>query len=196
MEKAKKSKQDNRARNWTFIAYPESCEKIDLISTLDDLHIEYAISPLHDSDINADGTKKKPHYHVGLFFDGKKSYTQILEITQKLHCPNPQKTASVKGLLRYMKHLDNPEKYQYQGDIEVHGGLDLEAIMAPTYNEKRLMQKEIATFVLDNEIQEMADLTAYCIDHEKDDWLDIIMNVSTTYFSNLTRSIRHRRRND
>ena len=58
MEKAKKPKQDNRARNWTFIAYPESCEKIDLISTLDDLHIEYAISPLHDSDINADGTKK------------------------------------------------------------------------------------------------------------------------------------------
>ena len=107
-----------------------------MISTLDDLHIEYAISPLHDSDINADGTKKKPHYHVGLFFDGKKSYTQILEITQKLHCPNPQKTASGKGLLRYMKHLDNPEKYQYQGDIEVHGGLDLEAIMAPTYNEK------------------------------------------------------------
>ena len=131
-----------------------------------------------------------------MFFDGKKSYSQILEITRVLLCPNPQKTASVKGLLRYMKHLDNPEKFQYTDEIEAHGGLDLDSIMAPTYNEKRVMQKEIASFILDNEIQGISDLTAYCIEAEKDDWLDIVMNVSTTFFSNLTRSVRYRKRNE
>ena len=43
------------------------------------------ISPLHDSDINADGEPKKPHWHVILTFKGLKSYEQVKAITDQLN---------------------------------------------------------------------------------------------------------------
>ena len=93
---------------------------------LDEQHIQWVESPLHDKDMNADGTPKKPHWHILLLFDGKKSYEQVKELTDKLHATIPQKCASAKGLVRYMAHLDNPEKVQYdKGAIIGHGGIDV-----------------------------------------------------------------------
>ena len=48
------------------------------------------ISPLHNKDVNADGTPKKPHWHVILTFKGLKSYEQVKAITDKLNAPAPQ----------------------------------------------------------------------------------------------------------
>lgn len=42
-------------------------------------------------------------------FPSVKSYEQILEITNKLNTPPPQKAMSAKGVVRYMIHMDNPE---------------------------------------------------------------------------------------
>ena len=51
-----------KKRNWAFVCYPES-----LPDNWQDILIEsgipFAISPLHDRDMNADNTEKKPHYH-------------------------------------------------------------------------------------------------------------------------------------
>ena len=44
---------------------------------LDECHVSWVESPLHDKDINPDGTVKKPHWHIILLFDGNKSYDQI-----------------------------------------------------------------------------------------------------------------------
>ena len=91
------------------MAYPESAPE-GWRDVLDEQHIQWVESPLHDKDMNADGTPKKPHWHILLLFDGKKSYEQVKELTDKLHATIPQKCASAKGLVRYMAHLDNPEK--------------------------------------------------------------------------------------
>ena len=64
---------------------------------LDDLHIAWAESPLHDKDTNADGSVKKPHRHVLLVFDGKKSYEQVSEITDSIGATIPQRCASAKA---------------------------------------------------------------------------------------------------
>ena len=53
----------DKARYFTFLLYPESVpegwqEKLEQIGQ------PMAISPLHDKDLNADGTLKKPHWHV------------------------------------------------------------------------------------------------------------------------------------
>ena len=69
--------------------YPESAPE-NWRDILDDYHIPWVESPLHDKDVNPDGEIKKAHWHIGLFFSGKKSYGQILEITNKLNCPAPQ----------------------------------------------------------------------------------------------------------
>src|SRR5699024_2434671 len=130
---ANKSKQANkgigRTRSWTFILYPESAPK-NWKEILDELFIEWVESPLHDKDTNPDGTVKKAHWHILLMFPSVKSYDQVLEITQKLNALAPQKAMSAKGVVRYMLHLDNPEKYQYKkADIKAHGGADLNELL-------------------------------------------------------------------
>ena len=101
-----------RGRNWTIIVYPDSAPD-DWRDQLDQLHIQWIESPLHDKDTNPDGTVKKAHWHVLLLFDGNKSYQQVKDITAKLNTVNPQRVESARGMVRYMVHLDNPEKYQY-----------------------------------------------------------------------------------
>ena len=55
-------------RTWAFVIYPDSLpsnwEEIILNTGL-----PMAISPLHDKDINPDGTEKKPHYHVIIYYE-------------------------------------------------------------------------------------------------------------------------------
>ena len=88
-----KNKKDVRARTWTFVAYPESAPE-NWRDILDGYHIPWVESPLHDKDVNPDGTVKKAHRHVILLFDGKKSFEQVKDITDALNAPIPQKTAN------------------------------------------------------------------------------------------------------
>src|SRR5699024_11179639 len=62
MTKRRKDK-DERTRNWTFVVYPESAPE-DWREIIDDLHVPWIESPLHDKDVNPDGEIKKPHWHV------------------------------------------------------------------------------------------------------------------------------------
>ena len=104
--------KNKRYRAWTAIVYPDSAPP-NWRTLLDDYHIAWVESPLHDMDVH-EGTseKKKAHWHIVLQFEGKKSFEQICELLEPLNCPNPQPCHSVKGAVRYMVHMDNPEKYQ------------------------------------------------------------------------------------
>lgn len=53
----------DKARYFTFLLYPESVPD-DWQEKLAEIGQPLAISPLHDKDLNADGTLKKPHWHV------------------------------------------------------------------------------------------------------------------------------------
>lgn len=48
--------------------------------------------------MNPDGEVKKAHWHIILFFDGKRSFEQVQEITAALNATIPQKTANAKRL--------------------------------------------------------------------------------------------------
>lgn len=121
-----------RTRNWTLIVYPESAKE-DWQEYLEDLGCGVAISPLHDKDKNKDGTTKKPHYHVIIAFDSVKSYEQVDKIVKGIpslegkHASTiPQEIQSIKGAVRYLIHLDNKNKVQYnQEDIRCYGGFDV-----------------------------------------------------------------------
>ena len=52
-----------KTRAWTFIVYPDSAPD-DWRDILDDLHIPWCESPLHDKDQNPTGEQKKAHWHV------------------------------------------------------------------------------------------------------------------------------------
>lgn len=193
-EKAKKAenkaKEDKRHLSWTFVVYPDSAPK-NWREIIDDLHIKYAISPLHDRDINGDGSPKKPHWHVVLAFDTVKSYTQIKAITDQLTAPIPQAVNSLIGTTRYLAHLDNPEKAQYSVDDIVTGGnFPLTEILAKSATEKKAIVKEIYQYILDHDVTEYHEIVDYAF-LNNDDWFEVLTNGYTLFFTAVIKSRRH-----
>lgn len=180
--------KDKRARNWSFILYPESAP-VDWKEILDGYHVKTVVSPLHDLDISKSGELKKPHYHVLLMFDGKKSYTQVYDMyTEKLNCTIPQKVESVRGLVRYFCHLDNPEKAQYKdSDIICFAGVDLKTFLKSSEEDRDKLIMDIGSFITKNNIYEFCDLWEYALDNQLEDWIPLL--ASNAYcFNMLIRS--------
>lgn len=149
--------KDDRARNWAIIAYPESAPK-NWHEILKSQCAKFSISPLHDSDMNADETQKKPHWHIVLIFENKKSYAQIKQISDSIKGAPPQKIISVQASLRYQCHLDNPEKAQYKISDVYAVGLNYEKeIMSDSEFNERL-RVEIHTMIANENIVEYCDL--------------------------------------
>lgn len=105
--------RDTRVRNYATVVYPESAPA-DWQDILSGHCIPAFISPLHDKDINPTGEPKKPHYHVVLMFEGKKSVEQVKEVFDSINGVGCEVVKSLRGYARYLCHLDNPEKAQYE----------------------------------------------------------------------------------
>ena len=183
--------ENKRGRNWTVVVYPKSAPR-DWRSVLDELHIAWIESPLHDKDVNPDGEVKKPHWHILLTFEGNKSYQQVKEIADKLNAPIPQRVESARGMVRYMIHMDNPEKYQYsKSKIIGHGGADVESYFELTATNRLDILKDIVNYIREKNITEFADLTFYAIENNSD-WFDVIANHNSIFLRNLLTSMRNR----
>jgi len=188
-------KKDDRTRNWTIVVYPESAPE-NWIEILQSEQVPFAVSPLHDKDVNVDGEIKKPHWHVMLMYSGKKSFTQIKEIADKLNAPKPEKVNNAKGMARYFVHLDNPEKYQYsKDDIRVYGGADIKQHLTSVSEQKNERYNGIAEmcdFVDGQKIIEFADLMAYARVH-RFDWFELLCDNSAYVIGAYIKSRRHQK---
>lgn len=183
---------ESRCRNWTVVIYPESLPD-NWREILDSEHIEWIESPLHNSDLNADGTIKKPHYHILLMFGGVKSYDQVLEFIKPLNCPIPIRCHNSRALVRYMAHLDNPEKAQYSiSDIIGHGGVDIAELLRPSSSERYSIIRDMIDFVRNNNITEFQDLIDYSYTNRFDDWFPLLCDNSSFILVNYIKSCRHR----
>lgn len=183
--------KETRTRNWTIVLYPESAPE-NWREIIDELHIEWVESPLHDSDVNATGEDKKPHYHLLLMFGGVKTYEQVEELTKQLNTVIPQKCHNAKAMVRYMAHLDNPEKHQYSiTDIKAHGGVDIDELLKPSKSERYSMIKEMILFVKANDITEFSDLMEYACENENDTWFPLLCDNSAYVIGQYIKSRRH-----
>lgn len=188
----KKSTSDNRVRNWTFVLYEDSSPD-NWRDILDEMHIEWIESPWHDKDINGNGEPKKKHKHILLLFPGKKSYEQIKEITDSVNSPIPERCHNARSMVRYMAHLDNPEKAQYQvSDIIAHGGVDLAEMLRPSSSGRYSMIREMIDYVRSSGITEFQDLMDYAADEHYDDWFPLLCDNSAYIVNQYIKSQRHR----
>lgn len=182
----------SRTRNWNIVVYPDSAPE-NWREYMDSLQIEWVESPLHDCDTNANGEVKKPHWHLLLMFGGVKTYEQVCEVIEPLNCPIPQKCLSAKGSVRYMAHLDNPEKFQYQvSDIKAHGGVDIAELLRPSSSERYAIIREMCEFVRDNGITEFQDLMDYAMADKFDTWFPLLCDNSAYVVGQYIKSQRHR----
>lgn len=174
---AKKIEQ-TKGRDWTIIVYVDSAPS-DWRSVLDDTHLRWVESPLHDKDVNEDGTLKKAHWHVLISFEGPTTINTVKKLVEPLNAPEARKVGSARGLVRYMIHMDNPEKYQYdKSDIIGHNGADVESYFELTATNKLMLMKDMVTYIYKNEVDNYGDFLMTCIE-ESDEWFDIAVNSNT-----------------
>lgn len=119
-----------RTRNYATVVYPESAPE-NWKERLEQTFIPCLISPFHDRDVNPTGEPKKPHYHVLLAFESVKTKAQAQEIFDTIGGVGCEIVNSIRGYARYLCHLDNPEKAQYNiGDVRQFGGVDYREIIS------------------------------------------------------------------
>ena len=181
-----------RSSKWAFICYPESAPE-NWQELLKSYFIPFAVSPLHDKDLNPTGDEKKPHWHVFIEFDSLKSFDQVKEITDICNGTIPQVVHSPVGMIRYFIHKDNPEKHQYNwSEVSVYNGFDLEKYDSYTDSEIDHIIAEITQFIDDQTITEYADLIEYSRNPDNEhfeDWYRTIRK-NTLFFYTIISSNR------
>lgn len=177
MSKKKNTRGLGRTRNFTTIVYPESAPE-NWLDILNDHHVQAFVSPLHDRDVNPDGETKKPHWHVLVMFDNVKTVEQAEELFDQIGGVGCQKVNSIRGNARYLCHLDNPEKTQYDtNDVKVFAGADYQGICA-LISDKYGAIREMLAFCEDNNIINFADLLIYASEN-RNDWFRILCDSGT-----------------
>lgn len=190
-------KKDMKKRNWTFVLYEDSCSpdwEDYLIST--GVPFSYAY---HDKDVNPTGEPKKAHYHVVLCFDGPITHQNVLNYAERVGAANNviDPVGSVRGIVRYFCHKDNPDKYQYSEDIiQCRNGFDPSDYFALTVSQQKALKRKVIEFVQDNDIEEYAELIDVLMYSDEIDMFDIASQ-NTFFFTQYIKSRKNiKRRNE
>lgn len=129
---AKPRMPPKKSKYFCCVLYPDSSTYcVDkVIKSLAEEHLTFAVSPIHDRDIEDDGSLKKAHYHLLLAYSSATTLNNIRAWFNSCGLPESELhsvrvCASAVGYFRYLTHKDNPEKIQYdESDIRVFNDSD------------------------------------------------------------------------
>lgn len=177
--------KDNRVRNYACVVYPDSAPD-NWLSIIAESKIPVIISPLHDKDLNPTGEPKKPHYHVVVAYEGKKSPEQVKSFFDSFCGVGLEVVQSLRGYARYLCHLDNPEKAQYSVEDVRSFGIDyIATIGLPTDKYKAI--GEMIDWVEANDISSFAELMVFARS-QKYDWFRVLCDSSTLVMKEYIKS--------
>lgn len=179
----------DRFRNFAIVFYLDSAPEqwLDIII---DWHVEAYLSPYHDHDVNPDGEPKKPHYHLLLTFEGKKSLEQVQVMSDELSGTPPEIVNSIRGYARYLCHMDNPEKYQYSvNEVRSFSGGDYHNVIGLPSDRYKVLD-DIITYCRQYYISSYSDIIHFCQDSGKGDWLRVAMD-NTIFLTGYFKSLRY-----
>lgn len=164
--------KQQRTRNFATVVYPDSAPD-NWLSALEDTHVTSCVSPLHDQDVNPDGEVKKAHYHVIIMFDSVKTSEQAKEIFDTIGGVGCEMVKSSRGYMRYLCHLDNPEKHQYNvSDVICLNGADY-VDLCTLPSDKYAAIGEMMSYICNNSVTSYRDFLLYCRDNQED-WFRLL----------------------
>ena len=141
------------------------CYDIDLLNKLLKSYdiFEYAYI-CHDKDVDSCSELLKPHYHCYIHFkvnNNRDSIMKLLNISNNNYLFQAAK--SKKYCLRYLLHLDNLDKYQYEFDSIVSNITNLHDIIYS--NDYKESLSSIIDYI-DTFRPVYSDLVHFCIDND------------------------------
>lgn len=182
----KNSSGKGRTRNYATVVYPESAPE-NWKDILSEQFIPSFISPLHDKDINPTGELKKPHYHIVIMFEGVKTKEQAIEVFSKIGGVGCEVIQSIRGYSRYLCHLDNPEKAQYnQDDVRSLCGADYSGTIGLVTDKYKAIG-EMIDYCKENNIYSYSVLLEYCR-MERFDWFRVLCDNGTVVMKEYLKS--------
>jgi len=184
--------EKTKSRAWAFVAYPESVPE-NWQDILQQTGLEFAISPLHDSDKDPTEEDKKPHWHIIMVWrSGTATGTSARRISDSVNAVLPIPLNAVRGYYRYLTHKDNPEKFQYEdSDISFLNGFNIANYSELSSSEVELILDRLQGIVREHDLMEYSDL----IEILEDNGMLTEMRIArkhTIFFNGYIRSRRHR----
>lgn len=166
-----------KSKYFCCILYPDSFSyDIDkVVKALAEEHLTFALSPIHDRDIEDDGSPKKAHYHLLLSYSSATTLNNIRGWFKACGIPESdlhsiRVCASGVGYYRYLTHKDNPEKAQYcDNDIRVFNDFD-EVFKKFSNSECDKIDKLVRIFQIVDELNTISfhNLIQYLMLNERD----------------------------
>lgn len=176
-----------RVRNFATVVYPESAPD-DWKEILTQFHIPAFISPLHDKDTNPDGETKKAHFHVLLCWESPRTVDQAKAVIEKFGGVGCEGVNSLRGYARYLCHLDNPEKFQYDTEevVSLCGADYHSAIGLPT--DKYKVVRDMILWCKENQVDSYAELLEYSSEC-RPDWFRALCDSCTIVMKEYLKSV-------
>ena len=178
-----------KSKYWTFLMYQDSMPK-NYKEIIEKWCIPVAISPIHDKDLKEDGTLKKPHYHVVIYYNNTTTYNKIMDMIKPLGAEYAEPVISFKGMYEYLIHKNNKEKAQYdEKDIQNIGFDKIEDLVGYSESEQEEIKREIISLINNNNFYEFKEIYDYCLKNELYKCTTILSHASI-FFENYLRSKR------
>lgn len=166
-----------RTRNFATVVYPESAPE-NWKSILEEHCVPAFISPIHDRDVDIEGEIKKEHYHVMILFEGCKTKEQAKEIFDSIGGVGVEVIKNTKAYCRYLCHLDNKDKVQYDiNDVVSLSGADYNTMIILA-RDKYTAIGEMIEFCIENDIVSYAMLLLYAKKY-RFDWFKVLCDSGT-----------------
>lgn len=104
---------DKKSKNFTLELYPE-WQYIAMVLTYITSNYDYAMI-LHNKDIDSEsGKPKKDHIHAVIRCPSRRRLSSVKnEFAEKGVAKNLINTCNERAMIRYLTHIDDKEKYQY-----------------------------------------------------------------------------------
>ena len=163
-----KTPKEIRTRNYATVVYEESAPK-NWLYVLEQQFVPAFVSPLHDRDVNPTKEPKKPHWHVIIMFDSVKTKKQAKELFDKIGGIGVETVQSLRGYVRYLCHLDNPEKAPYDPTkVICFCGADYYDVISLVTDKYKTL-REITQYCKDQKVYSFSDLWEFC-EENRPDW--------------------------
>lgn len=114
------------------------------------------------------GDEKKAHRHYYIELDYAKGVDQMLSELAPLNILYVEPIKSRKAYIRYLCHLDTPEKRRYSiKDVIALGGCDISVLWQKDDASKYLQDKELAQIIAEKKLTNVHALSAYLLAHDE-----------------------------
>ncbi len=178
-----------KTRAWSFFVYPDSAPE-NWLEILEERKVSFCISPLHDKDVNKDGSPKKPHYHVIYICEGPCTFKSALVFMHMVSGCFLEPVHSLRGSVRYLVHKDSPAKHRYsEEDIITFCGFDYSEFFEMSEIQITDTSKAMTDFILSHGVTEYSDFAGVCASVNPY-WYKILTEYQNRHFYALISSMK------